>query len=605
MPPWVRLIDWFIPPEIVGGDPDGIRRARTLVLFSVLLGLWVPPFVTMYWQALPPGPRAGCSATLTIALLADVCFLLAGRRHWRVHLSGFSLIAVLLATLTSLAWFTGGHRSPSVWWYAMVPLLAITLGGRLHGAAMAIACVALYVAWWMSARLGFERPQFASDDVLGVVVVLAQVGLMSATACLGLAYEFSKDVALSALARSNADLEKARALAVAASEAKSAFLANMSHEIRTPMTAVLGFTDVLLEQSEPDSDQAATLDVIRRNGRQLVELINDILDLSKIEAGRLDVSLGRCSPSEIVAEVASLMGARAAARGLAFDVRYSTPIPGTIETDVQRLRQILINLVGNAIKFTQSGSVRLVTMLVGADENPRLEFSVVDSGIGMTQDQMNSLFEPFVQADSSTSRRYGGTGLGLAISRRFAEALGGTIACESRLGLGSTFRLTLPTGSLADVPLVRPTESAAVTRLMPEQKPEPATAAVCAGRTVLLAEDGPDNQRLIAMRLRQAGARVTVVDNGRLAVDRALDAASLGDPYDVVLMDLQMPVMDGYTAVRTLRRRGYRGFIAALTANAMQGERDRCIAAGCDDFMSKPIDARALVALVASREGKG
>jgi PAS domain S-box-containing protein len=379
-----------------------------------------------------------------------------------------------------------------------------------------------------------------------------------------------------------------------ASQTKSEFLANMSHEIRTPMTAILGYADNLLDPQLADADRLSAVHTIRRNGEHLLQIINDILDISKIEAERLVLERIRCSPIQILADIRSLMQVRADAHGLSLNIAFTGPIPETIETDPTRLKQILVNLVGNAIKFTERGSVHLVTEMCGDPAHPCLRFDVVDTGIGMGERQLAQLFQPFVQADTSTTRRFGGTGLGLTIARRLAGLLGGDVSVESSPGQGSRFSVTIATGPLDGVPLLPDPAGALVA------KPEPAAGtpaddAAALTCRILLAEDGQDNQRLIAFVLRRAGAEVALVDNGQLAVDQALAAHATGRPFDLILMDMQMPVLDGYEATALLRQRGYTGPIIALTAHAMAGDRQKCLDAGCDDYATKPIDRQRLI----------
>ncbi len=389
--------------------------------------------------------------------------------------------------------------------------------------------------------------------------------------------------------RSQALLEHARKEAEAASRAKSEFLANMSHEIRTPLTAILGYADVMLQ--DPDSPEARdAADTIKRNGENLLQIISDILDLSKIEAARLEPDCRYCSPRQIVADVASLMKGRAEAKGLILATEYAGPVPGWVWTDPLRLRQILTNLVGNAIKFTEAGSVRVVTQWVReGNREPRLQFDVIDTGIGLEPSQIGMLFRPFVQVDTSARRRFGGSGLGLAISSKLARLLGGDISVESVPGKGSTFSLSIAAGPLA------PTGKSDRMPASPLPSPTPSTIGeVKLNGRVLLAEDGPDNQRLISYLLRKAGAEVTVADNGKAAVDVALAARREGRAFDAVLMDIQMPVMDGYEAVRRLRQEGLTGPILALTAHAMPEDREKCLSAGCDGYLTKPIAPKAL-----------
>ena len=391
---------------------------------------------------------------------------------------------------------------------------------------------------------------------------------------------------LAVLAR---DRDEARRAAQEASRLKSEFLAHTSHEIRTPMTALVGYTELLGDPDLSPAERAEGLATVRRNGEHLMTIVNDILDLSKIESGRMTIERIACSPFALVAEVAAVLRPRAAHDGLAFAVEYRSPLPETIETDPTRLRQILLNLVGNAIKFTPRGSVRLE---VGPVEDTRLRFEVIDTGIGLDAEQQARLFTAFSQADASTTRRFGGTGLGLAISKRLAGMLGGDLRVRSLPGEGSTFTLTIDVGSLAGVRLLdRPPEVRAAA-----ERPEPSADERQALRgRILLAEDGLDARRLLARHLRAAGAEVETAENGLVACELALRAAEAGAPYDLILMDMQMPELDGYAAAARLRAAGYRGPIVALTAHAMEDERARCLGAGCDGFATKPILRRTLI----------
>ena len=408
--------------------------------------------------------------------------------------------------------------------------------------------------------------------------------------------------------RQRRELEIARHDADAANLAKSAFLANMSHEIRTPMTAILGFAETLLSEGDITKAPPKRIEAIHtiiRNGKHLLALINGILDLSKIEAGKLRLERVCCSPPELAQEVISLMRVRADAKGIPLTLEFAGKIPETIHTDPTRLRQILINLVGNAVKFTEVGQVRLQISLVcptGAD--PMIQFDVTDTGIGMTEEQLGCLFKVFSQVDASTTRMFGGTGLGLAISKRLAEMLGGDITVTSDAGKGSTFRMTVAAGPLEDVPLIDPkvhvdcNSATLPDKLRRNALPERLDCRV------LLAEDGPDNQRLISFVLEKAGCQVTLAENGQIAYDKAIRASDAAEPFDLILMDIQMPVLDGFAATRKLRDDGYAGPIIALTAHAMDGDRRKCIQAGCNGYASKPIDREDLIAIVAEHAGR-
>jgi len=414
------------------------------------------------------------------------------------------------------------------------------------------------------------------------------------------------------LESTNKALESANAAAEAAARAKSEFLANMSHEIRTPMTAILGFADILAE-STADSALIEAVNTIKRNGKYLLTMIDDILDLSDIEAEKLSLEKKPCSFLGIVAEVASMMRVRAENHHLNFSTEFDPPLPETIKTDPKRLRQILINLVGNAIKFTESGEVHVATRLRKDKERPRLlQFDVTDTGIGMTPEQIQGLFQPFSQVDTSTSRRFGGPGLGLMISKRLSEMLGGSIGVSSVPQHGTTFSVTIDPGPLDNVPMLEDPAGAAMkikTSRRRGDKPLPKLPY-----RILLVEDGPDNQRLITFLLHKAGARVAVAENGQEALDKlVLPKTAMEDGeypqfehYDVILMDMQMPVLDGYETTRKLRVLGYTGPIIALTAHAMSHDRQRCLDAGCDDYLSKPVeryDLLEMIAHYASRHG--
>ena len=413
------------------------------------------------------------------------------------------------------------------------------------------------------------------------------------------------DQHVAALESANAALEESNEAVEAANRTKSEFLANMSHEIRTPMTAILGFTDILLNDlKEPEALDAAQ--IVKRNGEHLLQIINDILDVSKIEAGKVEMEMIRWSPRQVVAEVVSLLHVRADARGLTLADEYVGPLPETITTDPTRLRQILVNLVGNSVKFTEAGGVRIVTHLVEApDGESKLRFDVIDTGVGIPEEQIDKVFNAFVQADGSVTRDFGGTGLGLAISRQLARLLGGDVTAISEPGRGSTFSLTVAAGPLDGVRLVEYlTEAAPASEQPVESTDEPQEKLQC---RVLLAEDIPDNQRLVSSILSESGAEVTIAQDGQEAVEKAMAAcpgwgnrySDPTEPFDVILMDVQMPVLDGHEATRRLRKEGYTRPIIALTAHAMRGDRQKCLDAGCDDYLTKPVDRKKLLETVA------
>jgi two-component system CheB/CheR fusion protein len=384
-------------------------------------------------------------------------------------------------------------------------------------------------------------------------------------------------------------LQEARAVAVAANESKSAFLANMSHEIRTPMTAILGYADLLGDLIE-NEEAKQHLQTIRHNGDYLLEIINDILDLSKIEAGKLDVQYENFNPHLLIEDVRSIMEVRAGEGNLTLDVEYQSRIPKLINSDIKRLKQILINLVGNAIKFTRQGGVTIRVRYEAALQ--QLQLDVVDTGIGIPEEQMDKLFKPFSQGDASVTRHFGGTGLGLAISQRLAETLGGNITVHSAVGVGSTFTVGIDTGNVAESDLVDygDLEIDQTT----EKKPEKEVPTHLPWH-VLIVDDRRDIRFLSKRILTQSGATVDECEDGLLAVKYMTACLAGGDCPDLVLLDMQMPNLDGYSTAAELRTLGFTGPIIALTADAMQGDMNKCLEAGCNDYLSKPIDKVALL----------
>jgi len=394
------------------------------------------------------------------------------------------------------------------------------------------------------------------------------------------------------------EVQRARETAELANLSKTQFLANTSHEIRTPMTAILGYAEMLLDARQSHDERVACANTIRRNGEHLLAIINDILDISKIEAQKVTVETLQCDLPQLAADVMSLARPWAAKKGLEFEVVFDKLIPRHIQTDPLRAKQVLVNLVSNAIKFTQKGKIRMSIFRDITYFNHVIRFEVTDSGIGMTAEQLARLFQPFTQADASTTRKFGGTGLGLTISKRLAGLLGGDITVTSDAGVGSTFSFTLDGGPRQGVELL---ENLTADQLAIASDADTAEEIHLSGR-ILLAEDGEDNQDLISTHLRRAGAEVIIACNGRIAVESAMQAfgpTATVEPFDLVLMDMQMPELDGYGATRRLRDAGFDAPIIALTANAMAEDRVRCLEAGCTDYLSKPISRQHLLATVA------
>ena len=426
------------------------------------------------------------------------------------------------------------------------------------------------------ARVTAAEKEFQSTILLMVAMValLLLVGSVIAKRVTHLV--ISKNSELEA---KNMELEAAWFEAANATHAKSKFLANMSHEIRTPLTSIIGFAETLAEPNQSQDDLQHAAESIKRSGKHLSQIINDVLDISKIEAGQVELEMIPVSPTAIVAEVANMMEEKIKKKGLKFRSNFYFPLPKVITVDPTRLRQILLNLLGNAAKFTSKGIVCINTYYL--PEKRLIKYEVSDTGIGMTPQSAAKVFEPFSQADKSTTRRFGGTGLGLSISKQLAEKMGGDIVCDSIQGVGSTFTATISVGNVGDPELIyEMNEISAVLK----QKSDRPQRRKYSGR-VLLAEDTIENQKLISLHLHRAGINVAIVDNGQEAID-----AALHNHFDLILMDMQMPVLGGVEATRMLRSKGYFRPIVALTANTSQSDRETCMEAGVNDFLSKPID---------------
>lgn len=394
----------------------------------------------------------------------------------------------------------------------------------------------------------------------------------------------------------NLELQAARQDAESASRAKSAFLANMSHEIRTPMNAILGYSEVLSRDGIGEGQRRDAIETIQRSGEYLLALINDVLDLSKIEAGQVRVESKATDLAALCQDVIRTLQLPAESNHIDLVLDVGGTIPRFVEIDPMRVRQVLVNLLSNAIKFTSVGGTVELRVSAGtglnlaAGEGAVLRFDVIDDGIGISEQEARSLFRPFVQADASTTRRFGGTGLGLALSRELALTLGGDLwLVESRPREGSHFRLQLPLIG-AKVPESDPLEET-LDGSESEQRFEGAPR-------VLLVEDGHDNQRLLRFQLESAGAVVAIAENGQQALDlydHTQTDRSLSFPFDLVLMDMQMPVLDGYRATESLRMLGVEIPILALTAHALADDRGKCMEAGCSGFMTKPIARNKLI----------
>jgi signal transduction histidine kinase len=397
------------------------------------------------------------------------------------------------------------------------------------------------------------------------------------------------------LERINARLLKATAIAnemaaeaEKANAAKSQFLANMSHEIRTPMNAIIGFSEVL--QEEPlTQQQKEYIKMILDSGGQLLKLINDILDFSRVEAGRVKAETVECNVRALLANIESLMNPAAKQKNLEFGISCADDVPNAINTDLQKLKQCLINLINNAVKFTEQGYVKLNARLILKDEKPFIEFEVADTGIGVPADKLNSIFEAFVQADGSATRKYGGTGLGLTITRQLTRLMGGDINVESEVGKGSKFKLVVPANTVSGQ---QSTSENLENKLERNHHFQGESEILFSGR-ILVAEDSMTNQTLIKLLLEKLGFVVTIVQNGLEAVE-----AVKNQQFELILMDMQMPEMSGYNATKKIRALGVKTPVIAITASVAETNRAECMQAGCDDYVPKPIDRVYLVEVI-------
>lgn len=386
-----------------------------------------------------------------------------------------------------------------------------------------------------------------------------------------------------------AALDKSRSEAERANRAKSDFLANMSHEIRTPLGAVLGFSEMLIDSELSSTDRQNYASAIGRNGKLLLALVNDILDLAKVESGRVEIENIEISLKEFFSEVISALQPLALIKNVSIELLLDQSVPDMVKTDPLRLKQILTNIAGNAVKFSRDSKVVMKVSLESANhELDLLTIDVVDRGVGIPPLSQARLFQPFVQADTSSTREYGGTGLGLVLSRQLARLMGGDLTLlKSEPRQGSTFRISLVVGQIAQA------KTPTVERLL-HRKGSLGVVKEIAGLRLLLVEDSPDNRVLIGRILKNSGANLETANDGLEGLTKAL-----ADHFDVVIMDVQMPRLDGYQAASQLRQHGYDGPIIALTAHALKGERERCLSAGYNEYLTKPVDRKALVNAIA------
>lgn len=384
------------------------------------------------------------------------------------------------------------------------------------------------------------------------------------------------------------ELVSAQRAAEAANQAKTQFLANVSHEIRTPLNAIIGFTELMLAPETSSEEKMNNLSIVRRNGQQLLKIINEVLDISKVEAGGMEIERIETNLPRLISGIKSLMSVIAIKKNLNLEFRIYDRIPDRVWTDSTRLHQVLLNVVGNALKFTMEGGVQLTAEFIQSNMNRAiLRFVVRDTGVGIDELAAKRIFQPFTQGDSSTTRLFGGTGLGLALSRKLARAMGGDLWLDKSVpGQGSTFVLEVLVGVMENANWVSRFSDLDDGEVDAAQVP----ADQLRGQRILLVEDAEDNQILISCFLQSSGAQIDVAKNGKEGVEKAL-----ANDYSLVLMDIQMPLVDGYEATSRLRQAGFKRPIIALTAHALNEEKEKCLRVGCNAHLTKPISRKHLI----------
>ncbi len=553
----------------LGATLPASREFAAAIVQSLLLSLC---WLLVAWRPLPARWANPCAMVLALLLLTQSLYVL------QVRNDPMQTIHVLFVVLGS------GFFLTRPGWYHLLALIAV-------GGWLAIIGDRAEHNPWMPAMCGL-----LTAVALGKYVNWDQ------------RRNFLRMIRLNCvLGQCSAEASLAKDRAEEAARAKSAFLANMSHEIRTPMTAILGFAEMIQAQGNLTPSQLQAMETIHRNGHHLLTIINDVLDFSRVDAGKLKLDVRPIDLREVVEEVLSLLRLQAELKGLEISSEYLGELPTVVSFDPTRLRQILTNIVGNAIKFTHRGRVLVSVRRVVVEGRAQLQFDVIDTGIGISSAEIANLFRPFSQADATTSRKFGGTGLGLSIARQLAVLMGGDVSvAQSVPGQGSTVRALLPI-SAADLVAAHPVR--AIPRALRKRGgplvPTPAGPTVrtegarsLVGYRVLLAEDGLDNQRLVRWILERAGAAVTTVENGVDACEIAIRHLADDLAFDIVIMDMQMPMLDGYQATRRLREEGFARPIIALTAHAMPEDEKKCLAAGCDDYSPKPIEREQFLTLI-------
>jgi signal transduction histidine kinase/CheY-like chemotaxis protein len=555
-------------PEVNSATRSDRRRLRKLGLMLLVVLVAITPMVLVYAVQ---GLWVSAAAT-SLVLLVSLVGVFALRRGASLAWVTSAVLGTGLIVAALLAMANGQEGMPSIFWMSLAPLIAMATGGRKAGFATLIITLGLIVLTlygmehrWLQSVLGQEGSLSAH---LGSVLGAAITAFM-----LTLAYETETQTSIRELEQQNTQLVAARAEAERASRAKSDFIATISHEIRTPLNGVTGMAHLLGEERDP-SRMKESARIIRQSADTLLAVINDVLDFSKIESNQLELEAVPMSVAAELQVVIDLLQGLAAERGNELELTVSRDVPKWLVGDPTRLRQVAMNLVSNAVKFTSGGQVSVTVSTRGE----RLSIEVLDTGIGMSPEAKARLFQPFVQADASTTRRFGGTGLGLVIARRLLEAMGGDVQVQSTPAVGTRFTLTLPMAPCEAPPM-----------------PMAAVAPPVTARAVLLVEDNAINQLVAQRLLERMGHTVTVVGDGAQAVALLAERR-----FDLVLMDCHMPVMDGYDATRLLRAQGVTVPIYALTAAVTMEDQQRCLSSGMTGVLSKPLRPERLLELFGS-----
>jgi len=564
------------------------ERQRFLLLSSIAPLPSMIAFGSMYGIGLG-GPVGHLLAAFVFGAIPSYLIGIELGRRGYVRLAAYALIAYAILELSFVSLYQGGLGCPSLHWIAVLPAAAALIT-RLTAAVAWTACMAVFALFLLLETQQLPLPVGVPESFIAwsMLPTVAGGGLFAVT--FFVLYEHIQRGAIRELSQANTELVAARREKEEANRGKARFLSRMSHELRTPFMAILGFTDLMREDADDtDHELVDALCGMRRNAEHLLEIVSDLIRISEVQDDSVDVMLKPFEPRALLDDVVRLLRATALQKGVELEARCSTHVPEILISDAGRVRQILVNLVGNSIKFTHAGKVSLRADL--SPQSGELLFAVSDTGIGMTPEQQQRLFEPFRQATRATSRVYGGTGLGLAISQSLAHALGGGISVQSTPGSGTTFEVRIQALDAAESEIAtggteRSSASANLSHLR-----------------VLVVDDMRDNRVLLRTLLGRAGAEVDVAEDGAVAIGFIEKAIEQEQLPDVVLMDLQMPGVDGFTALRVLRNLGYCGRVIALTADALPETRARCRNHGFDDFATKPIERERLIDLVAGLHG--